>query len=176
MPGLLTGNVGPMIKSGPCTSAATMEIPTTPRYPAKTLPMDEKLLAVLIGVVAGAIGYWITTFWMKPILQYRELRIKVFADFIFYAQVVNAEGLNDRMKELYENRITSNRRHSADLAACLTELPSCYIWWLRWKGQAPEKAATHLIGYSNTTEYEQSAKVMNAIKKALGFKGEDERT
>ena len=60
--------------------------------------MDEKLLAVLLGIIAGGIGYWITTFWMKPILQYRELRLKVFADFIFYAQVVNADGLNDRMK------------------------------------------------------------------------------
>ncbi|MDD1630983.1 MAG: hypothetical protein LUP91_02115 [Methylococcaceae bacterium] len=55
--------------------------------------MDEKLLAVLLGIIAGGIGYWITTFWMKPILQYRELRLKVFADFIFYAQVVNADGL-----------------------------------------------------------------------------------
>lgn len=136
--------------------------------------MDEKLLAIFLGVVSGAIGYWITTFWMKPILQYRELRVKVFADFIFYAQVVNAEGLNDRMKELYEQRITSNRRHSADLAACITELPPWYRWWLNRKGQAPETAASHLIGYSNTTEYEQAIKVTRAIKKALGFKGDDE--
>ncbi|MDZ4075575.1 MAG: hypothetical protein U1E04_12595 [Hylemonella sp.] len=135
--------------------------------------MDEKLLAVLIGVISGAIGYWVTTFWMKPILQYRELRVKVFADFIFYAQVVNAEGLNDRMKALYEQRITSNRRNSADLAACITELPSWYRWWLHRKGQAPERAATHLIGYSNTTEYEQATKVMGVIKKTLGFKGDD---
>jgi hypothetical protein len=89
-------------------------------------------------------------------------------------QVVNAEGLNDRMKALYEQRITSNRRHSADLAACITELPPWYKWWLNRMGQAPERAATHLIGYSNTTEYEQAAKVTSAIKKALGFKGDEE--
>lgn len=136
--------------------------------------MDEKLLAVLIGIIAGAMGYWITTFWMKPILQYRDLRMKVFADFIFYAQVVNADGLNDRMTALYEERITSNRRHSADLAACLIELPSWYRWWLHRRGQSPERATSHLIGYSNTTEYEAAAKVMKAIKKALGFKGDDE--
>ena len=136
--------------------------------------MDEKLLAVFLGAVSGAIGYWITTFLMKPLLQYRELRVKVFADFIFYAQVVNAEGLNDGMKALYEQRITSNRRHSADLAACITELPAWYRWWLNRKGQAPERAASHLIGYSNTTEYEQAANLMWAIKKALGFKGDDE--
>ncbi|WP_158702855.1 hypothetical protein [Melaminivora suipulveris] len=136
--------------------------------------MSDELFAVLLGIVAGALGYWLTTFWMSPILQYRQLRMKVFADFIFYAQVVNAEGLNDRMKALYEERITSNRRHSADLASCLTELPSWYKWWLHRRSQAPEKAANQLIGYSNTTEYEQAAKIMNAIQKNLGYKGEEE--
>lgn len=136
--------------------------------------MDQKLLAVLLGIIAGSIGYWITTFWMKPILQYRELRLKVFADFIFYAQVVNADGLNERMKALYEERITSNRRNSADLAACLIELPSWYRWWLHRKGQAPERAASHLIGYSNTIEYEAAEKVMRAIKMSLGFKDNNE--
>ena len=136
--------------------------------------MDDKLLSVLIGLVAGAVGYWVTNFWMKPILQYRELRLRVFADFIFYAQVVNAEGLNERMQKLYEDRIASNRRHSADLAACLEELPSWYSRWLRFRGQSPDKAARHLIGYSNTTEYDAAAKLAVAIRKALGFKGEAE--
>jgi len=134
--------------------------------------MDDKLFAVLVGTVAGAVGYWISTFWMKPILQYLELRTKVFSDFIFYAQVVNAEGLNERMKELYEERITSNRRNSADLAACLLGLPSWYKLWLRCKGQSPEKAVAHLIGYSNTTDYEAAEKRVRAIKKALGIKSD----
>jgi len=42
------------------------------------------------------------------------------------------------------------------------------------KGQAPERAASHLIGYSNTTEYEAAAKVMRAIKRSLGFKDDNE--
>ncbi len=137
--------------------------------------MDEKLLAVVIGILSGIAGYLITTFWMRPILQYRELRIKVFADFIFYAQVVNADGLNDEMKELYGKRILSNRRDSADLSACLTELPSWYIWRLQWIGQSPKTAARHLIGFSNTTDYDEAEKRICAIKKALGFKGEDDK-
>ena len=131
--------------------------------------MDDKLVAVLLGTFAGAAGYWISTFWMKPILQYREIRSKVFSDFIFYAQVINAERLNDRMKKLHEDRTLANRRHSADLAACLTELPRWYKWWLGRKGQSPESAVTNLIGYSNTTEYDAADKKMRAIKKALGF-------
>ncbi len=85
--------------------------------------MDEKLLAVLIGVVTGTMGYWFTTFWMKPILQYREIRSKVLIDLIFYAQVINADGLNERMQKLYEERVVSNRRLSAELTACFLDLP-----------------------------------------------------
>ena len=131
-------------------------------------------MTALVGIIAGVIGYWFTTFWMKPIIQYRDLRIKVFADFIFYAQVVNADGLNEKMKRLYEDRIVSNRRNSADLAACLTDLPSWYIWLLQRRGQAPHRAVGHLIGYSNTTEYEAAHKCVTAIKKCLGFKPEAE--
>ena len=134
--------------------------------------MDEKLLAVLVGAGAGAAGYWFTTLWMRPILQYRELRSKVFADLIFYAQVVNAEGLSERMRKLYEDRITSNRRHSAELAACLTELPTWYRWCLRRKGQSPEDAVVQLIGFSNTTEYDAAAKRVERIKSSLGIKSE----
>lgn len=131
--------------------------------------MDEKLLAVLIGVAAGAAGYWISTFWMKPILQFRELRLKVFADFIYYAQVVNAQGLNERMQNLYEDRVLANRRSSADLAACIVDLPSWYKWWLRRRGFSTERAAGHLIGYSNTTDYDNAAEAMRAIKQSLGL-------
>jgi hypothetical protein len=134
--------------------------------------MDDKLFAVLIGVVTGTVGYWFTTFWMKPILQYRELKSKVLIDLIFYAQVINADGLNERMKELYEERIVSNRRLSAELTACFLELPFWYKWWLQSKGHMPERAATDLIGFSNTTDYEAAAKRVERIKIALGIKVE----
>lgn len=134
--------------------------------------MDEKLLTVLIGVVAGTLGYWFTTFWMKPILQYRELRSKVLIDLIFYAQVINAEGLNERMQKLYEDRVVANRRLAAELIACLLELPFWYKRWLRLSGHMPERAATDLIGFSNTTEYEIASKRVERIKIALGIKVE----
>ena len=134
--------------------------------------MDEKLFAALIGVVTGTLGYWFTTFWMKPILNYREIRSKVLIDLIFYAQVVNADGLNERMQKLYEERIVSNRRLSAELTACFCDLPFWYKWWLRLRGHMPERAATDLIGFSNTTEYDLAAKRVERIKTALGIKSD----
>ena len=134
--------------------------------------MDDKLLAVLIGTMAGMAGYWITTFWMKPILFYRDLKTKVFADLIFYAQVINADGLNDRMKKMFEERVFANRRSAADLAACLLELPAWYRWYLRVRGQRPEAAVTDLIGYSNTTEYKAADDRIERIKRSLGLNSE----
>lgn len=134
--------------------------------------MDEKLIIALIGVAFGAVGYWFTTFWMKPILQYRELKSKVLVDLIFYAQVINAEGLNERMQKLCEERTESNRRRSAELTACVLELPVWYKWWLQARGHSPERAATDLLGFSNTYEYEAAAERVKRIKGALGFKTE----
>lgn len=132
--------------------------------------MDDKLLSVLVGITAGAVGYWFTTFWMKPILQYRELKTKILIDLIFYAQVVNAEGLNEQMQKLFEERVKSNRRCSAELTACLLELPWWYKLWLQFRGSNPEAAAENLMGLSNTTEYEAVAKRVDRIKAALSIK------
>ena len=109
---------------------------------------------------------------MKPILQYRELRSKVLIDLIFYAQVINADGLNERMQQLYEDRVVANRRLSAELTACILELPYWYKWWLRSRGHMPGRAATDLLGFSNTTDYEAASKRVERIKAALGIEVE----
>ena len=131
--------------------------------------MDIGLLSALIGIVAGAFGYWFATFNMQPILRYRNLRNQVLTDFIYYAQVINAKGLNDEMQSLHRERILANRRTSSQLTAAIQDLPKLYLFYLNSKGYRPEVAAQHLIGYSNTTEYEQAHKVEGAIRRKLGL-------
>jgi len=131
--------------------------------------MDVGLLSALIGIVAGAFGYWFTTFSMQPILRFRDLRNQVLMDFIYYAQVVNAKNLNDKMQALYRQRILANRRASAQLSAAIQDLPQCYLAFLKHKGHRPEEAARHLIGYSNTTDYEEAHKLEDAIRRKLGL-------
>lgn len=59
----------------------------------------------LLGVVAGAIGYLLVTFCMRPVLRYLELKEQVVSDMIFYSNVINADGLNGEMKErMWEDR------------------------------------------------------------------------
>jgi len=44
------------------------------------------------------------------------------------------------------------------------------LGYLRQKGYRPEEAARHLIGFSNTTEYDAADKKENAIRRHLGLK------
>jgi len=131
--------------------------------------LDVKLLAVVIGIVSGAIGYWFTTFSMQPILRFRNLRHQVLKDFIYYAQVVNADNLNDEMKVLYRERVLSNRKISAQLSASLLDLPFWYRGVLKLRGYDIKGAASNLIGYSNTTEYDAAAQKQATIRKKLGL-------
>lgn len=131
--------------------------------------MDIKLQAVLIGVASGSFGYWFSTFSVQPVLRYRNVRNQVHIDFVYYAQVINAEGLNDEMQELYRERTLANRKSSAELNAAIVELPFWYRAYLKLKKLNPKKAAKHLIGYSNTKDYDLSHKLENAIRKNLGL-------
>jgi hypothetical protein len=133
--------------------------------------MDDKLLAVILGIFSGTAGYLFLTFCMKPILQLREIKSKILTDLIFYAQVVNAEGLNEKMQKLHEDRNLANRRHSAELAACILELPS----WCKktfFRNYDLIRAAQLLISLSNTTNYEDAAKLEEKIKITLAIKSE----
>lgn len=131
--------------------------------------MDIELWAVFIGIIAGAVGYWFSTFVMQPILRFREIKNQILMDFIYYAQVINADDLNDEMKALFRERILANRKKSAQLSAAAIDLPQWYLNYLKRRGVAPLEAAQHLIGYSNTTEHEQAHKVQVAIRRKLGL-------
>ena len=131
--------------------------------------MDVNLWAVLIGIVAGALGYWFTTFSMQPILRFRDFRNQVLMDFIYYAQVINADDLNDEMKALYQERVLANRKASAQLSAAILDLPWWYLLYIKVKGLAPKEAARYLIGYSNNTDYDKAYKIEAAIRSKLGL-------
>ncbi|KAF3976911.1 MAG: hypothetical protein HFP77_10065 [Methylococcales symbiont of Iophon sp. n. MRB-2018] len=99
--------------------------------------MDTTLQAVLIGAVSGSIGYWFSTFSVQPILRYKNIRNQVLIDFVYFAQVVNAEGLNDEMQKLHHERILANRKASAELNAAIAKLSFWYSRFLKAKKLNP---------------------------------------
>jgi len=90
-------------------------------------------------------------------------------DFIYYAQVINAEKLNDDMKALYKERVLANRRSSAQLSAAIQELPVWYLGYLRTKRLSARRSSASSYWISNTTEYDAADKKENAIRRHLGL-------
>ncbi len=90
-------------------------------------------------------------------------------DFIYFAQVVNADTLNEEMGALFQKRVLANRKTSAQLTAAVLDLPCWYSCYLKYKNLNPQKAAKHLIGFSNTTDYGQSHKLEVTIRRRLGL-------
>lgn len=127
----------------------------------------KEYIVVFVSILAGAGGYLLTTFWFQPILRYREIKHQVFADLIFYANAINADGLNEIMKVRKDQRAEANRRHSAELRASYKDLPFWYRKWLGRNGEDPMEAATHLMGLSNTIDYDKADKRIERIKQHL---------
>lgn len=129
----------------------------------------DQLIKIIGGLISLAIpagiGYW----FIKPITRYHEIRRRILEDFVFYAQVINPQGLLERLTKLYERRVESNRRNAAELSACLLELPKWYLGWLHRRGHTPESVPSNLIGFSNTHDEDVARKRMNKIKKCFGL-------
>lgn len=131
--------------------------------------MDNSLIVALIGITAGTFGFWFATFSVQPILLFKEIRSRIHAELIYYAQVINADELNDEMQCLHRERIMANRKSSADLSAAYINLPLWYRFYLKHRCQVPQIAVKHLIGYSNTKDYDESHAHEDAIKKSLNL-------
>jgi len=131
--------------------------------------MTDEMQSLLIGLAAGATGYLIVTFWLQPILRYREIRERVHSDLIYYADATNADGLNDEMKERMWARVSANRRHSSDLRAIFGSLPWFYRKYLAIRGYNPEEVAKDLMGLSNTFKHEDVDTRVKRIRAGLGL-------
>ena len=133
--------------------------------------MDKAFITTLVSLISGAFGYLVLTFWMKPIILYVELRQKVISDLVYFGDVNASNDIRtgnspERIREWSE----ANRRHSADLVALIPELPFWYCWYLRLKRYDLENASRHLIGLSNSKNFEYADKHIAQITSSLGIK------
>ena len=129
-----------------------------------------EITVTVIGILAGVIGFLLTNFYFQPVLRYREIIDQVTSDLVFYANAIRAQGLNDEMRQRVFDRMTANRRHSVDLAACFYRLPREYEWYLRRTGEDPANASIELMGFSNTDEFDAADIRMKKIQAYLGIK------
>jgi hypothetical protein len=128
-----------------------------------------EFLFPIIGLFAGGVGYLIVNFWMTPLLKYLEIKHQVTSDLVFYANVINANGMNERMEKLLLERRESNRKHAAEIRASFFRLPKWYRYILCSRNEDPVAASKNLICLSNTHEEDQATKVINTLKKNLNI-------
>jgi hypothetical protein len=110
----------------------------------------QEFWVLLLGILFGGLGYLLTTFWFRPILRYRDVKYQIASDLVFYANAIALDVVEEAKATVW-NRVASNRRHSADLAAIYLELPAWYKWWLKTCQENPESASSELMGLSKNT-------------------------
>jgi hypothetical protein len=129
----------------------------------------DQFWITLLSIAAGAIGYLIATFWVGPILRYRNIRNKVAADLIFFANAIQLQKLDGTAREDTLARKDANRRRVADLVAINNDLPPWYRWWLVRRNEDPKRASPELIGLSNESDPRKARVRVEKVKKYLGI-------
>lgn len=119
-----------------------------------------------LSITAGAIGYLMATFWVRPILRYRDIKYQVASDLIFFADAISSQ--TDRASE----RMDANRRRASDLAAINGELPSWYRWWLTKRHEDLKQASKELIGLSNAPNIEEAKDRIENVRQRLRIRAQ----
>lgn len=127
----------------------------------------EQFWITLLSVLAGGTGYLIVTFWVRPILRYRDIKYEVAADLVFFANALDLQKQDESLRADTLQRQENNRRHAAQLVAIYPDLPRWYQWWLRKRDEAPRKASGELIGLSNSSTREDAKDYIKGVKKHL---------
>lgn len=127
----------------------------------------EQFWISLLSIAAGAFGYLIATFWVRPILRYRNIRSSVIEDLVFFANAVELQKLDGSLRDDALARKDANRRRAAELGAVLSELPSWYRCLLRVRTENPGAASSELIGLSNSSNRREAKEYVARIERHL---------
>ena len=127
----------------------------------------EQFWITLLSIVAGAGGYVIVTFWVRPILRYKDIKYQIASDLIFFANSIELQKLDGSLREDTLARKDANRRRAADLAAIYGDLPCWYRRWLQRRKEHPKHASSELIGLSNESDREEARARIENVKERL---------
>ena len=75
----------------------------------------NEIFILFLGAFAGGVSFLVIQFWMNPLLRYIEIKHQVTSDLVFYANVINADNLNEEMQQRHRDRQEQNRRHGAEI-------------------------------------------------------------
>jgi len=126
-----------------------------------------EMLALFLGILGGGASYLVINFWMNPLLRYLDIKHQVTSDLVFYANVIDARGLNEEMQNKRRERQDQNRKHAAEIRASYYRLPWWYRRYLKYVGEDPICASTRLIGLSNSSDTVPGENFIPSLRKCL---------
>jgi hypothetical protein len=129
----------------------------------------DQFWITLLSIMAGAMGYLIATFWVRPILRYGEIKSQVASDLVFFANAIELQKLDGSFREDTLLRKDANRRCAADLKAIYFELPRWYRLWLKRRSENSGEASSELIGLSNSSSRDEAKDYIQKVKEHLRF-------
>jgi len=127
----------------------------------------DQVWITLLSIAAGALGYLIATFWVRPILRYKDIKSQVASDLVFFANAIELQKLDGSVREDTLQRKDANRKRAADLTAIYFELPGWYRLGLKWRKENPGEASSELIGLSNSSSRDEAKNYIQGVKNYL---------
>jgi hypothetical protein len=127
----------------------------------------EPFLIMLLSIGAGAVGYLVVTFWVQPILRYREIKYRLAADLVFFANALELQKQDGTLRQDTLQRKDSNRRCAAELRAIYSDLPFWYRLLLEKRKENPVEASKDLIGLSNSSTWREAEGFEKDVRKKL---------
>jgi hypothetical protein len=124
----------------------------------------KEFWVTLLSIAAGAVGYIVVTFWVQPILRYRDIKYQVAADLVFFANALELQKQNGKLRNDTLARQDNNRRCAAELKAICPQLPFWYRCKLRLKKENPTEGWKDLIGLSNSSKRDEAQRIHQARK------------
>ena len=133
--------------------------------------MESIYVVAIISFVAGAFGYIIIQFWIRPISGYRKIKNKVALTIKYYSKSKDNDFIDKKIKSQMKEWNKANRQSSVELSASYNEnLPNWYKMLLDSRGESPIDASKHLMILSNTNNYDHMEKHIEEIKNYLKIK------
>lgn len=127
----------------------------------------EQFWITLLSIAFGAVGYYVVTFHIQPILRYRDIKYRVAADLVFFANALELQKKNGSFRDDTQKRQENNRRCASDLEAIAHYLPRWYQWWLNRRDENPMEASRYLIGLSNSNDSDNAKHFTGELRKHL---------
>ncbi len=133
--------------------------------------MESIYVVAIISFVAGAFGYIIIQFWIRPISGYWKIKNKVALTIKYYSKSKDNNFIDKKIKSQMKEWNKANRQNSVELSASYNEnLPNWYKMLLDSRGESPIDASKHLMILSNTSNYDHMEKHIEEIKNYLKIK------